>query len=505
MNSIDRSPNIVFIMADDMGYGDVGCYNPESRIPTPHMDGLAAAGVRFTDAHSASSVCTPTRYAVLTGRDCWRSALPWAVLFNYEKPLIEPQRMTWGSFLRDHGYHTACIGKWHLGLGWAVKKGQHFDFDKVLPWDHGSPDPEEEDKIDFSKPISGGPVELGFDYFFGTSGASTAQPPYAFIEGEHMVEIPSVRELDPPPAARMGLKAPSWRFEDIDLVIAEKAVAYLEERSKAVGKPFFLYLCPSAPHEPCVESVVPDHVKNASEAGPRGDLVALFDWVVGKVVSALDRLGLADNTLLICTSDNGALPGHSVSIGGREPWDTFGHKSCGDWRGYKSHIWDGGHREPLIIRWPGKIEPNTVSHELISLNDLFPTCAAVLGERLPDSAAEDGYDMLPAILSEERGSPRDSPKGSPIREAMVHHSYLGVFSIRKGNWKLILDTKGSGGFPPPSDTRPVPGSPGQLYNLKEDPGEGFDLFDQEPMIVSTLASLLSKYQQSGQSAPPAGQ
>ena len=322
-------PNIVYILADDMGYGDVGRYNPQSRIPTPYMDKLACQGVSFTDAHSPSSVCTPSRYGVMTGRYCWRTELKEHVLFNYEYPLIEPERMTVASMLKNHGYHTACIGKWHLGLGWGVKDGEEFDFDRPLPWPGGSPDPNEEAKIDFTKPITGGPVDLGFDYFFGTSGCSTAQPPYCFIENRHSVGIPNVmrtREM----GGRTGLMTPGWQHKDADPTFARKAVEYIEERAKAPQTPFFLYLAASAPHEPCRVETVPDFMRGASQAGPRGDLVALFDWMVGQTMETLDRCGLADNTLIIVTSDNGALPG----CGGR----TYGHKSCGDWRGAGSTL-----------------------------------------------------------------------------------------------------------------------------------------------------------------------
>jgi arylsulfatase A-like enzyme len=489
-------PNIVFIMADDMGYGDVGRYNPDSRIPTPAMDSLAEEGMIFTDAHSPSSVCTPTRYGVLTGRDCWRTPLSSQVLYNYEPPLIEAGRLTLASLLKAKGYHTACIGKWHLGLGWGVRKGERFDFRKALPWPGGSPDPLEEDKIDFERPITGGPTSLGFDYFFGTSGACTAQPPYAFIEDDHMVENPTVRLTEPPYAARMGRMAPSWKFEEVDLVIAEKALGYLEQRAGDPDTPFFLFLNPSAPHEPALEQVVPDFMRGKSEAGPRGDLVALYDWIVGRIVSALGRLSLSDDTLLIVTSDNGALPGHSASIDGREPWDSFGHDSCGEWRGYKSHIWDGGHREPLLVRWPGKIEPRSMSSELVCLNDFMATCAALTGIALPEDAGEDSYDILPVLLGER--------PGEPVREALVAHSFFGVFSIRQGPWKLILETKGSGGFPPPRGTGPVSGSSGQLYHLERDPVEREDLFEARPEVVKRLTEILEKYRREGRSTGHTG-
>ena len=486
-------PNIVFIMADDMGYGDVGCYNPASRIPTPHMDRLAREGVRFTDAHSPSAVCTPTRYGVLTGRYCWRSALKTHVLFNYEHPLIESERLTVASLLKKHGYATACIGKWHLGLGWSAKPGTAFDFDRPLPWPGGSPDPEAEATIDFAKPIWGGPAALGFDYFFGTSGCSTAQPPYCFIENDRTVGIPSVRK-GREVGGRAGLMTPGWQHKDADPTFAKKAVGFIDRHAKvSPGKPFFLYLAPSAPHEPALWSTVPEFVKGRSQAGPRGDLVALVDWMVGQVVEALDRHGLRDNTLIIVTSDNGALPGHSARIDDREPWDTFGHKSCGEWRGYKAHIWEGGHREPFIARWPGKIQPGAVCDEPVELTDMLATVAAILGTGLPNDAGEDSYDILPALLGRKLEK--------PIREALIHHSVLGVFSIRQDRWKLIIGTETSGGWPPPRGEGPKPGAPGQLYDLAADPAETRNLWRDSPDVVARLTALLERYQQSGRSAP----
>ena len=482
-------PNIVYIIADDMGYGDVGCYNPQSKIPTPHMDRLASQGVRFTDAHSASSVCTPSRYGVMTGRYCWRSELKEHVLFNYEYPLIESERMTVASMLKKYDYHTACIGKWHLGLGWGVKDGEQFDFDRPLPWPGGSPDPNEEAKIDFAKPITGGPVDLGFDYFFGTSGCSTAQPPYCFIENRHTVGIPNVMKTREMGGGRTGMMTPGWQHKDADPAFARKAVEYIEERAKAPQKPFFLYLAASAPHEPCTVETVPDFMRGASQAGPRGDLVALYDWMVGQTMETLDRCGLADNTLVMVTSDNGALPG----CGGR----TYGHKSCGDWRGYKGYIWEGGHREPFIASWPGKIEPDSECHELVGLQDFMATTADIVGESLPENAAEDSTSILPALLGEKRDE--------PIRDDLIHHSCLGVFSIRKGDWKLIIDCDNSGdggrGVHGSRGTGPIPGSKGQLYSMVDDPYEVYNLFDRRPDVVKEFTDMVEKYKREGRSVP----
>ena len=489
--SVSKRPNIVFIMADDMGYGDVSCYNPESKIITPNMDRLADEGVSFTDAHSASAVCTPSRYGVLTGRYCWRTDLKHGVLYSYEPPLIEKERLTVAGLLKNAGYNTACIGKWHLGLGFSTKPGQHIDFDRPLPW--GNADREMEEKIDFAAAIKGGPNELGFDYFYGAAGCPTCQPPYGFIENEHFVEQPSMYHDKPAFTSRRGMMAPSWQHKEADPRFAEKAVEYIEKQADS-DEPFFLYLTSDAPHEPCVESVVPEFARGKSDAGPRGDLVWLYDWMVGQVMDALDRTGKADNTLIMVTSDNGALPGDRIrNPEGKFPYRMYDHKASGDWRGYKSHIWEGGHREPLIARWPGQIAPNTQTDALTCLSDFMATCAAVVDAELPDDAAQDSYNLLPVLLGEKIDE--------PIRPDMIHHGVFGAFSIRDGEWKLILGTQGSGGWPPPSDGKPDPNSPGQLYNIAEDPGEQNNLWDQRPEIIERLTALLEKQKEAGRSVP----
>ena len=478
-------------MADDMGYGDVSCYNPESKITTPNMDRLAGKGVSFTDAHSASAVCTPSRYGVLTGRYCWRTELKHGVLYSYEPPLIEKERLTVAGLLKNAGYNTACIGKWHLGLGFSTKPGQHIDFDRPLPW--GNADREMEEKIDFAAAIKGGPNELGFDYFYGAAGCPTCQPPYGFIENEHFVELPSMYHDKPAFTSRRGMMAPSWQHKEADPRFAQKAVDYIEKQANS-DEPFFLYLTSDAPHEPCVESVVPEFARGKSDAGPRGDLVWLYDWMVGQVMDALDRTGQADNTLIMVTSDNGALPGDRIrNPEGKFPYRMYGHKASGDWRGYKSHIWEGGHREPLIARWPGQIAPNTQTDALTCLSDFMATCAAIVDAELPDDAAQDSYNLLPVLLGEKIDE--------PIRQDMIHHGVFGAFSIRDGEWKLILGTQGSGGWPPPSDGKPDPNSPGQLYNIAEDPGEQNNLWDQRPEIIERLIALLEKQKEAGRSVP----
>jgi len=486
-----RKPNIVFIMADDMGYGDVGCYNPKSKIPTPRMDRLAEQGVRMTCAHSPSSVCTPTRYGVLTGRYCWRTWLKQGVVGGYTPPLIEPPRPTVASLLRKRGYATACIGKWHLGLGWTRSSGfvatwkdarDHFNGS----WQDG--DPKAGMDVDFTQPIHGGPTELGFDYAWYTAACSTIDGPFCYIENDRTVGIPDrpIRVDESRPAdlrPRPGWVAPGFDLETVDPTFTEKAVAFIERtRARRPRRPFFLYLALSAPHAPWLP---PEFVQGASRAGPRGDQVVLVDWCVGRIADALERLGLADETLLIVTSDNG--PRHGVN----------GHRSAGELRGYKSHVWEGGHRVAFIARWPGRIEPGTVSDEPICLTDLTATCAGLVGAKLPEGAAPDSYDVLPAMV----GDPSVGvAAGRPIREAIVSHSVFGVFTIQQGPWKLIVECRNSGGWVAPRGTGPKSGSAGQLYHMRADPRERYNVFGEHPRIVSRLTKLLEKYKQQGRSA-----
>jgi arylsulfatase A len=469
--------NIIYIMADDIGYGDFHCYNPHSRIPTPHIDRLAREGIRFTDAHSPSAVCTPTRYGVLTGRYCWRSALKSGVLYGYEPPLIERERTTVPGLLRENGYRTACFGKWHLGMGYSAKKGgAQIDFDRPLPW--GNAEREFEEQIEFSAPLFGGPTDLGFDYFYGTSGCPTCQPPYGFIENERFVEKPSIYHDQPIFTSRPGMMVPGWQHKDADPHIATAAVRYIKEQANS-EKPFFMYLCPDAAHEPCTQEVVPDFARGQSKAGARGDLVWLFDWMVGQVMQALEETGQADDTLVIVTSDNGALPGDRT---GPTSYRTYGHASSGSWRGFKAHIWEGGHREPFIARWPARIAADSTSDELVCLTDLMATCAGLLGVELPAGAGEDSVDIGPALWGEKLGR--------PLRSQLVHHSGNGVFSLRQAEWKCIFETQGSGGWPPPRGGPPEKGTPGQLYNLWDDPAEDMNLWDIRPRVVADMQHLL---------------
>jgi len=472
-------PNIVLILADDLGYGDCGCYNPQSKIPTPNIDALASQGVCFTDMHATSALCTPSRYSLLTGRYAWRTRLKERVLFNYEPPLIEPNRPTLASLLKGHGYRTACIGKWHLGLGYSEKPGERFElFDHPYPWPSEPPPREEESKINFTAPLTGGPCELGFDTFFGTSGCATAQPPYGFIEQDRFIEPPSARHGEAMPGARDGMMSPSWRHAEADPTFLERGVVFLEDAADG-DEPFFMYLSASAPHEPCLPEVVPEIARGKSNAGARGDLVWYFDHMVGEVMQTLERTGHAPNTLVIVTSDNGALPGSEGK--------TYGHKSNGDWRGYKGGIWDGGHREPFIASWPGTIQPGSRCDALAGLHDLMATFAEILGNDPadPDAAGPDSVSLLPALRGES----------NHIRDTMIQHSALGVFCVRHGRWKLIVDCDNSGdpgrGIEGQAGTYPDPAMKGQLYDLADDPFERYNRIDDEPEIAARLRDQLT--------------
>jgi arylsulfatase A len=408
------------------------------------------------------------------------------VLGGYDLPLISSGRLTFPKMLKNIGYNTACIGKWHLGLEYQTVKGEDLDFTSPSRFDQ-----EFESKIDFQQPISGGPLERGFEYFFGTASCPTCQAPYGFIENNRFIEPPSVYDNNPFYTSRPGMMSPGWKHKDVDPTFTRKAVEYIESRADS-EKPFFLYLTPSAPHEPCVSSVVPEFARGKSAAGPRGDLVWLFDWMVGEILGVLKRAHLEKNTMLIVTSDNGALPGDRcldekgniiLDDNGEEYYHTYGHKSCYNWRGYKAHIWEGGHREPLLIRYPEKTKAGFVSDQLVCLTDFMETFAEMFNYNLLQNTAEDSVSFFPLITSNMSNNSR--------RKNLVHHSAEGVFSLRVGNWKYIHETTGSGGWPPPKGGGPQPGSPGQLYNIKKDPGEETNLYYKYLRIVNKLKKLLA--------------
>ncbi len=478
-------PNVVFILCDDLGYGDVRSLNPNSKIATPNMDKLADGGMAFTEAHSSSAVCSPTRYGIMTGRYNWRSRLQAGVLGGLSPRLIEPGRMTVAHMMRQNGYHTACIGKWHLGMDWVKLPGK-----EVAELDIETSD--QVHNVDYSKPIANGANSVGFDYYFGIS-ASLDMVPYTFIENDHAAVLPT-QDKDFPMMlgkdknkTRRGPTAPGFEAEYVLPTLIRKAVEYIGQRSAdaRAGKPFFLYLPLSSPHTPIVPT---KEWQGKSGINPYADFVMETDHGVGEVIKALESNGLADNTLLVFTSDNGCSPQADYPV-----LLAKGHNPSYVFRGTKSDVWDGGHHIPFIARWPGKIKAGTSSNQIICLLDLMATCADILKVRLPDNAGEDSVSILPALLGRAKG---------PLREAIVHHSINGRFSIRQGNWKLEL-CPGSGGWSTPLD--PVAAANGlpsiQLYNMSRDISEQVNLQAQHPEIVSQLTKLLEKYVADGRSTP----
>ncbi|MFN7840975.1 MAG: sulfatase family protein [Pirellula sp.] len=480
-------PNIVYILADDLGYGDLGCYNPESKIATPRLDQLANQGMRFTDAHSPSAVCTPTRYALLTGRYAWRTRLQRNVLGPWDKPLIAADRLTVGAMLQQYGYTTACIGKWHLGQNYATHDGK--------PPVGGVKNPLS--NVDFTKPIGDGPIARGFDHYFGTIVPN--YPPYCFINDDRTVGIPSVTS----PGGLFnitGPMVPEWKLEDILPGLTTHAVEWIEETSQT-KKPFFLYLSLTSPHYPVVPS---SEFVGKTKVGAYGDFVYQTDWSVGQVLDALERSGVADNTLVIFTSDNGAEVTGEVKPGVYDRVQQFGHRSSGNLRGAKRDAWEGGHRVPFMARWPGKIASGAVSNETMCHADFMATVAAILGHELPENAAEDSVSMLPALLGEKLSS--------PIREATVHHSARGKFAIRKGDWVLIDapsgDDNGVNGEPEwlKKERSYAPHSmSGELFNLREDLEQRDNRYEERPEVVQELKTLLERYKSDGRSTPGAQQ
>jgi arylsulfatase A len=453
-------PNIVYILTDDMGYGDVRALNPESRIHTTHMDQLARQGMIFRDAHSGSAVCTPTRYGILTGRYCWRSRLKRGVLFGYDPHLIEKDRMTVASLLRQNGYHTACIGKWHLGWDWSKPDGHN---------------------VDFTQPVRNGPDANGFDYYYGHCG-SLDMPPYVYVENGRVTAQPDrqTESTDKYGWWRKGPTGADFVHEEVLPNFTRRGGEYIKTRS-ATGKPFFLYLPLPAPHTPILPT---KEFQGKSGTNPYGDFVLQVDASIGQIVQALEDSGVADDTLIIVTSDNGCSPEADFDV-----LSQFGHDPSHVFRGQKADIFEGGHRIPFIARWPRRIQPGTVCYDTTCLTDLMATAAEIVGVDLPEHAGEDSVSMLPNLLGTAK---------KPLREATVHHSINGSFSIRRGTWKLVL-CPGSGGWSPPKPGHTQGLPPVQLYDLENDIGETKNVQDKHPELVKELRALLEKYKREGRS------
>ena len=471
-------PNIIIILADDLGYGDLQVYNDESKIPTPHLNQLASEGMIFTDAHSPSSVCSPTRYGLLTGRYAWRTALKKEVLWAWDKPLIDKKRLTLPKLLSPLGYTSATIGKWHLGWRWPGEANQGFVNDTLNFGSHRDPWRRELWRsIDFSLPLGGGPLEAGFDYYFGDDVPNF--PPYAFIENDKLLQIPGTLKPD----SMFGSPGPmvaGWRLEAVMPALTEKAVHYIHQQAEHES-PFLLYFSLTAPHTPIAPS---EEFIGKSEAGLYGDFVHQVDWSVGQVVAALRATDQHKNTLLFFTSDNGSPQRNGINMNGAiGSVKKYGHDPSRPWRGMKADIWEGGHRVPLIATWPGNIEAGSMSDRLLSLTDLISSIASILDVPVETGTLEDSYDFSAVLLGED--------DNSTIRESIVHHAHDGTFAIRNGEWKLILG-KDSGGFSKniPSERTPVE-TKGQLYHVSEDPAERINLYATHPEKVEELTALLN--------------
>lgn len=503
-------PNIVLIVADDFGYGDLSCYGA-TKIVTPHVDKLASEGIKFTDAYVVSSICSPSRYSILTGHYSWRTHLQKGVLTPFAPPLIEENRTTLASMLKKAGYYTACIGKWHLGFNWALKDNAPPDAEESVfnAWGTGT-----QEYIDFSKPVKGGPVERGFDYFYGMSGSNNMMP-FVLIENEEIIAPPSV----PNNFGAKTLKAPDWDLRFLDQKFIHKAVEVIDNHfQNKKTEPLFLYFPTSAVHQPCLPSVT----KGQSQAGMRGDMVLEFDRMVGELVKALEKHASLENTLIIITSDNGPLPGDPFSLverfknnafgdefdydqpyseeykpeypgnnGQEKGWLVYGHNPTAGFLGFKSDAWEGGLRVPFIVHWPGKIKKGGVNTNVISTVDLLATLADITGEKMQDNEGEDSYSFLSNLLDENAPQVRKSLTMIAGRS--------GAMAVRKDDWKYIeaaipQNRPQSQSYPPPPNE--YPGIPSvfepQVYNLKDDPYEKNNLLDQVPDQVTELKGLIEK-------------
>jgi arylsulfatase A-like enzyme len=449
---VGGQPHIVFILVDDMGYGDLKCYNRDSKIPTPHMNRLADEGMRFTDAHASGPLCHVSRYGLMTGQypfraspDAWR-----------QRATIDVERVTLPSFLKSQGYRTAMVGKWHLGF----------------------------DENGYDKPLPGGPVDRGFDSYFGIR-ASTDIPPYFYIR-DHRAVVPPTSRIEannsegwsPIQGAfwREGGIAPGLELKDVLPKFTDEAVRTIESHASVQHeKPLFLYLAYPAPHTPWLPS---EEFQGKSEVGMYGDFTMMVDAMVGRVLKALDDTGMAGETMVVLSSDNGP-----VWYG--EDTRRFGHDSCGGLRGMKADAWEAGHRMPFVVRWPGKVRPGSQSQQTISFVDMLPTAAELVGKELPNGAGPDGVSFYKVLTGQQ-------PEGVAIRDSLVVPSGNGTLTLRKGPWKLIKGL-GSGGFTKPARVQSKPGEPaGQLYHLDQDLSESNNLYLQHPDVVKEMEAMLEQ-------------
>lgn len=460
-NAQTSKPNIIYILADDLGYGDVSCLNKNSKINTVNIDAIAANGMKFTDAHSNSAVCTPTRYGILTGRYAWRTWVQSGVLWSYDSMMIAKNRMTVASLLKNNGYSTAAIGKWHLGLGWQK---------------------DATGKVDLTKKLTNGPNNIGFNYFYGIS-ASLDIPPYVYIENDKITatSIDSIQGTTGKGFWREGPIGNDFKHSEVLPNFTNRAVDYIKQQS-ATGKPFFLYLSFPAPHTPILPS---KEWLGKSGTNEYGDFVLMMDDMIGKILQVVKETGIEENTMVIFTSDNGCSPQANLA-----ELKKAGHNPSYIFRGAKADIFEGGHRIPFIVKWPGKIKPGTTNDKTICLTDFMATCAAIVNEKLPGNAAEDSYDLMPLFTG----------NGNYHRISTIHHSIDGNFSIRKGRWKLeFCAGSGGWGYPTKADLKTLQLPAIQLYDLYNDWGEQKNVAASHKKIVKELTKEMKKIIDDGRS------
>ncbi|MCB0688443.1 MAG: arylsulfatase, partial [Saprospiraceae bacterium] len=483
-------PNIVIIYADDMGYGDLHCQNPGSKIPTPNLDQLASEGMRFTDAHSSSGICSPSRFALLTGTYHWRRQH--GIVGAFGKPFFLDSDFTLPQMLKKAGYTTACFGKWHLGWDWQF---QNAPTAEVEQWGRKVKYYLPED-LDWTKPIAGGLLARGFDHYFGDGTINF--PPYAWVEDDRILKAPTAT-MDIHDVGyevkegawefRPGPKEEDWNPYKVLPTLTTRTVEWIKKRKS--GDPFFLYFALPSPHAPIIPN---DEFDGRSEAGAYGDFMVQTDWVVGQVLRALHEQGLDDNTMVIFSADNGP------EAYAWERAAKYGHFSMGDFRGLKRDVWEGGHHVPFLARWPGHIEPGSVSDEVISQVDVMATVARITGINLPENAAPDSYDLTAVLLGQSYSS--------PLREATVHNTYESKWGIRKGDW-LYINSSSGGHRELPDFFKKLRGytdfdTEGILFNMKEDPGQRINLYSKYPDKIKELEHLLDNYRQQGYSVLRSG-
>lgn len=478
-------PNVLILYADDLGFGDLGIYNPDSKIPTPNLDRLARAGVRFTDGHSSSGICTPSRYALLTGRHHWRDFH--GIVNAFGSSVFKPERLTLPEMMQANGYKTAAIGKWHLGWDWdAIKKPDA----KPVGSGRGAGFPPA--AFDWSQPIPDGPLAHGFDSYFGDTVINF--PPYCWIENDRVQKAPDVmmdtRKWKPIKEGnwecRPGPMASDWDpYQNIPTT-TRRGVDFIKSQ-QASDQPFFLYFAFPAPHAPIIPN---DQFDGKSKAGPYGDFVVETDDACGQLLKALEDSGQAENTVVIFSADNG--PEHYAYARDQK----FDHWSSTPLRGLKRDIYEGGHHVPFLIKWPGLTKPNTVCNALVSQIDIFATLADHFGFELPKDAAEDSHDLMPLL----------NGTSESVRTTHVHNTKANQYAIRDGDW-LLINTKN--GYVsrrdkaweakhnvPADDDQPV-----ELYNLVDDIGQRNNLAAEHPQRVAQMQALLKQIREQGYSAP----